>query len=376
MDSEHREPNITPNRHWGRFSTLAFCLVALTLGLAACQGSDFMAYYYSPTPTHTQEPSATPSPSVTFSPTETATATPSPEPTQTETPTFTIAPASETPSPVPSDTETITPGPSPTASRSPTITQTPTRTRKPSMTPSITLTRTPSPTPTITNTPTPPLAFLRLERPGPFSQVASPFTVAAVVSPGDNGWVNLDLIGEDNRVISHMPLDYRTSTGRRFRIAPSMQFQISGAVETARLVMSIDDLFGRKIALSSVDLILMQVGDSEVFLPESLSEPYLVRAPRPNSVFSGGMVTVSGLARPVNNRPLILELIDEGGKVVGSMEIIVPPPTGDLSHTPFEVGIPYQVNTTTPVRLTLRQESAERIPGTVALSSLLILLEP
>jgi hypothetical protein len=87
-------------------------------------------------------------------------------------------------------------------------------------------------------------------------------------------------------------------------------------------------------------------------------------------------VRVTGLARPLNNNPLILELIDEQMNIVGSTSVDIPPPTGDISHSPFEVAIPYQITGSTPVRLTLRQESAGRIPGTVALHSLEIILEP
>ena len=39
------------------------------------------------------------------------------------------------------------------------------------------------------------------------------------------------------------------------------------------------------------------------------------------------------------------------------------PPSGPLSHTPFLLEIPYQVDAPTPVRLTFRQEGS-RIPGT------------
>ncbi len=197
-----------------------------------------------------------------------------------------------------------------------------------------------------------------------------------VISPGEDGYVYVDIVGEDGRMIRSEALDYRPQIGRRLLVSPKIDFNIPGAVETARLVVSIKDSFGRLIALNSSDLLLLAIGKAEIYPVESLYEPYLIRFPRPRQTLSGGIVTLVGLARPVNDNPLILELIDETGKVVGFTSIIVPAPTGDLSHTPFEVGIPYQVEETTPVRLTIRQESAERIPGTVMLSSMEIILEP
>ena len=73
--------------------------------------------------------------------------------------------------------------------------------------------------------------------------------------------------------------------------------------------------------------------------------------------------------------PSIVELIAEDGRLVASSQFTVAAPSGQLSHTPFLVEIPYQVRWPTPVRLSFRQ-AGSRIPGTLALSSLLITLQP
>lgn len=197
-----------------------------------------------------------------------------------------------------------------------------------------------------------------------------------MITPGDDGLVHIELIGEDGRLIADREYNFWNRLKQRFIFTPVVEFSLTAVVETARLVLSVDDLYGRKIALSSVDLLLLSVGSNEINPPVSLLEPYLIRQPRPDQVIEGGVLLVEALANPVNDRPLILELIDERGKIVGSTQIQVEPPGGDLSHTPFVVDISYEVSETTPVRLTLRQESAGRIPGTVALSSRTIILEP
>jgi hypothetical protein len=343
-------------RHWARLLLIGGVGLVVFSGCNSAGLLDFMA-------TETLPPTIS-------IPSLVVPATPTPLPTLADTP---AAPAVSPPPPeaptqsptlAPSPTETATPGPSLTPSRTATITRT------------ATLTRTPTSTPTITPTPTPPLAVLRIHRPGLFSEVTSPFRAEVMVAPGDDGWVQLDLLGEDGRHIVAEQMDYRNSTGRHFWISPMVQFSITAAAETSRLVISTHDLFGRTVTLSSVDLILLAVGENEINPAVGDQEPYLVRSPRPEQVVQGGTLTVSGLARPVNDQPLILELIDEYRAVVGSAQIQVPPPSGDLSHTPFQVDIPYSVGITTPVRLTLRQESAGRIPGTVSLSSMLLVLEP
>lgn len=309
------------------------------------------------TPTDTATPTVTPTdtPSPTSTPTDTPTATPSDTPTQTLTHTF---------------------GPSPTNTKTPTLTRTatrtriPTRTRVPSKTPTITY------TPTITLTPTPPAPFARIVRPGPLSKVLSPLRINARLTPGDDGMIIVELVGEDSRMIARQVEDYRFYLGRSITVGPVVPFVISAAAETARLSVYTLDLSGRRIALASVDLILLSVGSYDINASPITEAPYIVRSPQRGADIFGGTLRVEGLVRPVSDQPLIIELIDEQGKIVGATQVDIAPPTPDLSHTPFTAEVPYTVEARTAVRLTLRQESSGRIPGTVWLSSLLVTLNP
>jgi hypothetical protein len=206
--------------------------------------------------------------------------------------------------------------------------------------------------------------------------VTSPFRVEAFVTPGDDGYVYLELIGEDGRTITQQSLDYRALINRSLWISPSVSFNISAVAETARLLIYVNDKYGRKIAISSTDLILLSLGNDEINPPAIVEEPYLIRYPKPGQTLQGGTLVITGLVNPVNDSLVIIELIDEQNNVVGSVKIVVPPPSGDLSHTPFSVGVPYTVSASTDVRLTMRQESSGRIPGTVELFSEEITLEP
>jgi len=156
----------------------------------------------------------------------------------------------------------------------------------------------------------------------------------------------------------------------------TVDFNISAAVETARLSIWVNDRFGRLMDLASVDLLLMSMGDNEINPPAYSDAPYLIRYPEQNQTIKGGILLLQGLANPVNESPLIIELVTEDGNIVGSNTISVAAPSGDLSHTPFILDIPYTVNASAPVRLTIRQESTGRIPGTVALSSMTLVIEP
>ncbi len=346
---------------------LAAALIAL--GLASC--SQGLALSSLLTPTQTLTPTST----GTITALPTATLTPSPLPlSPTAGPTHTRE-ASDTPSLTPTPSDTVTPGPSPTPSRTgtptrtPTRTRIPTRTRTPSRTPTITL------TPTVTNTPTPPAPRLEIARPGLLSRVLSPISAEIYAIPGDDGLVRVELLGEDGRTLYRKDTDYSNYRGRSIAFYPDIPYEIQAMAETGRLQVSTYDRIGRPIGLMSVDLVLLSIGRAEIFAPEITQEPYIVRFPKEGQAVTGGALLISGLARPVNDLPLIFECIGEDGQVIASGQFHVDAPSGPLSHTPFLFEIPYQVGGPTPVRLTIRQEGS-RIPGTLALSSMLLVLEP
>ncbi len=260
----------------------------------------------------------------------------------------------------------------------PTITLTPSKTTVPTATRWTypTWTRPPTSTPKISPTPTPPMAYLRIVRPGPFSKINSPLEVEAGVSPGDDGLVLVDLIGEDGRTITRQRLNFSEFIGRSIGIAPVLEFKISGVAETARLVISVEDRFGRKIAITSEEVVLISIGDNQVFAAGYQNAPYLLKQPVADQVITGGVLTISGSIRPVNLTPVIFELINEQGQVIAADTLQVDLPGGDLSHTAFTLDLPYQVTAATRVRLSIRQVSDDRIPGTVALWSIPLLLQP
>jgi hypothetical protein len=364
--------NITPHRCHSYCSkqiarlALAFFACSLLLMVTACQGSIPILVASSPTPADLVVEESSPEYTKTQPTQENTAEIPAEQPEDTPTPEeiSIAATATATRTMRPTASSTITPGPSPTATRTATRTPTATRTRWPTITNTITL------------SPTPPAAVMRISRPGLLSKVSSPFRVEAVIKTGDDGKAWLHLIGEDGRIITEQKLDFGRQANQRFSVSPEVIFEIAGAAETGRLMISSLDSYGRTISLSSVDLILMKAGGDEINPPILYWEPYLVRSPKNEAVISGGTVLVSGMIRPVNENPVIFELIDTAGRVIAASEMIIAPPSGDFSHTPFQLGIPYRVNQSTPARLVLRQESDGRISGTVALWSMVLTLEP
>jgi len=240
----------------------------------------------------------------------------------------------------------------------------------------------PTPTPTVRSfrlaspTPPPQPAKMRITKPGAYSIVSSPIQLEALISLGDDSLVYIDLIGEDGRIMVSEVLDFRNYDARNFYITPEIPFNINSAAELARIVVYTKDMFGQMISLVSVDVLLLQMGSSDIAAPLVEFEPYLVTTPREGSLITGGEVVMDGAARVINDQPLIVELIDEKGAIVGSGEVLVSQPSAALVHVPFQLSVSYTVTHRTRVRLSVRQESATRIPGTVWMSSSILFLDP
>lgn len=351
----------------------------IVLGLAACQPSREPVTFKLPTSMNSPMPAEIASATLSQVYTETIpmvpTKTPTPESTPTESPSPTISlEPSETPTPSATFNETeivqasYTLTPSLTPSRTPTITKTRYRW--------VTKTPTQTATATATLTPTPPFAQMRIQKPGPFSKVVSPFQIEAMVHPGEDGFVRIQIVGEDSRIISSQILNYTNDIKRRFWIAPKIDFAISGVAETARLELMALDQFARPMDIFTLDLILLKLGKNELTPAEISQEPYIIRYPPAEDVVRGGSVWISGLIRPVNANTITIELLNEKNEVIGQTIFQVAAPSGDLSHTPFAIEVPYQITETTPVRVVIYQKSDQRIPGIAHLSSFLLTLTP
>jgi hypothetical protein len=258
------------------------------------------------------------------------------------------------------ETPTLLPDPSPTAEFTPTA--------LPPLTVTLPLTSTAAPGLNI------PPADIEITTPGALSKVVSPIPVRALLVPGANGRVTVELLGEDNRLLARQIVTLNGNLGRKAGLVVDLEFEISAPAELGRLVIWIEDAFGREQALSSVDLLLLSTGAPDYNAVVDLSTPILIQEPQPGSLVQGGTLIVSGIARPGSEQPLMAELIAEDGKNVGFRLVEVAGGL-DSEHRVFVVELTYTVSEPTWARLILRERS-DRIPGTIYLTSLEVYLNP
>jgi hypothetical protein len=257
---------------------------------------------------------------------------------------------SETPVPLPSDT------PAPAG---------------PSATPfPVTLQPTPSATPTSEI----PVADIQIFKPGDLSRVISPLHVAGYLKTGAGGKVRLELYGEDGRLLVRQIKVYDVLPGARVNLSGDLDFEISAAAEVGRLVISTEDEVGRTIALNSVNLILLSMGEADVNPSNALLEDIVIKQPQVKTLIQGDKLLVSGIALPDTALPLMAELRDAKNEVVGFRQIGVSLPE-DGGYGTFASEVPFSVGKLTPVRLSV-YESGERISPMTHLSSVEIIISP
>jgi hypothetical protein len=241
----------------------------------------------------------------------------------------------------------------------------PTNTARPTLSP------TPQPTFTQTTIPGHEPSAIQILAPGPMSKVISPITLRMNIVTGDSEKVQIDLYGEDGRLLTRNVKRGVPTSGKGVPQQIKVPFEIRAAAEVGRLTISTTDREGRTQSLNSVRLLLLSSGANEINPPGNPSEPIGVFSPEEEEEVSGGVLNVRGDVWPFNLNPVILELIGPDGRSMALRILNLE----QLNPQLFETTLPYKVSETTPARLTIRQDD-DRIDGLFYLYSQVVLLNP
>lgn len=237
--------------------------------------------------------------------------------------------------------------------------------------PTATETFTPGPTPTATTIPGHDLAEIEIQSPGPFSKVVSPIALKLNITTGKSKIVQVDLFGEDGRLISRILKKNVPTSTNGIEQNIKVPFEIRAAAEIGRLTISTQDEFKRLQSLGSVRLLLLSSGANEITTPGNPSEPIRIFAPTKKDSASGGVLTVRGDMWPFNLKPVILELIAPDGKSLGLRVLEVK----EINPQLFQTTVAYKVSGPVLARLVIHQDD-DRIDGLFYLYSQEVLLNP
>ena len=243
-----------------------------------------------------------------------------------------------------------------------------------------TATQTSTPVPTLpaisTSTPLPtgsgkiPFPAIRILSPGPMSKVISPIILKSYVYLGYKGQVQIDLLGEDGRLLARDIIKRELILTDGNYVSLEIPFETRAAAELGRLQISTKDEFGRPQDVKTVHLLLLSVGENDLNRGDTYPRAIFFY-PKEEEEFYGGILPVSGEFQAYNDRPIIVEIIDEEGKTLGLRTLYFE--AG--SREKFEITIPYTVEEQVSARLTIRQAD-EKFDGRVYLHSQIVILNP
>lgn len=220
-----------------------------------------------------------------------------------------------------------------------------------------------------------PNAIIQIKRPGPYSKVVSPISLQAFLKPGRGKQVQIELFGEDRRVLVRLiqPIVWIDRSGFA-QLYKEIPFEIPGVAEAAWLTLSVTDDLGRVTAVNSTPLILLSIGDSDVIPAVDLRTPIAIQQPQSNTLIQGNKVVVSGLVRSGGDTYLMIQLWDVQGKVLGQRVTNVQP-AKEPGFGSFNTEVIYTVTEPTPALLVVWQ-GVGSLSNILYLASVEVLLSP
>ncbi|MGH2620543.1 MAG: hypothetical protein ACRDHG_08230 [Anaerolineales bacterium] len=220
-----------------------------------------------------------------------------------------------------------------------------------------------------------PPAQLTIFRPGPTSQLVSPFQVFGRGGPSYNERVSIRLYGEDGRLISDQVTYLLVYPGRAGNFVARVEFDTPYVAEAARLEVSTQDpRYGRLAQLASVDLVLLSTGTPRVHPQLDGPEKLAILSPQEGALIQGGVVQVRGAGWAASDQPLTIELLDRNGSPLARQAIWFDSAVIGQAGS-FSVDLSYQIPFAQYARLALFEQSVG-IPGTLHFSSVEIWLQP
>lgn len=244
-------------------------------------------------------------------------------------------------------------------------------TSEPTDTPAPTITPSPAPTLTATTIPGHTIGAIRFVSPGPMSKVVSPIQLNLYVIAGASQKVQIDLYGEDGRLLGRQLHNDVLLTTEGAVMFIKMPFEIRAAAEVGRVTVSTLDKEGRIQSLNSLRLLLLSTGVNEITTAGNPSEPVGVFSPAAGATVSGGSVRFKADVWPFSLEPVVLELVDATGRSLGLRIINL----DQMNPQLIENTIPYKITEPTEARLVVRQDD-DRMPGVFYIYTQEIFLNP
>jgi hypothetical protein len=220
-----------------------------------------------------------------------------------------------------------------------------------------------------------PDARLAIFRPGPGSQVTSPFQIVGRGGPSFNERVHIRLLGEDGRVVSEHTTILFAYPGNAGNFATRLEFDTPAVAESARLEISTDGVrWASMDQMVSVDLVLLSEGLPRIHPVGHGPQKIAILEPRDGGVVEGGLMIVRGAGWTDSELPLTVELLNRSGEALATHHVQLDSMEPGVLGA-FELVIPYDIPYAQYVRVAIREQN-EDPPGLRYFSSVEVWLKP
>ena len=220
-----------------------------------------------------------------------------------------------------------------------------------------------------------PDARLAIYRPGPGSQVTSPFQIVGRGGPSYNERVHIRLLGEDGRIVSEKTAILFAYPGNAGNFSTRLAFDTPAVAEDARLEISTDGIRWASVDhLVSVDLVLLSAGPPRIHPVEHGPQKIALLQPGDGWVIEGGAMVVRGAGWTDSELPLTVELLNRSGEALASHQVQLDSLEPGVLGA-FELVVPYDIPYAQYVRVAVREQNADP-PGLRYFSSVEVWLKP
>lgn len=189
--------------------------------------------------------------------------------------------------------------------------------------------------------------------PGPLSSLISPINLQTVLIAGESEIVQVDLLGEDGRILQRVLDRVKRNLAGNYR-SFEIDFEIRAVSEKGYIRISSKDDHGRVQALNTMPVLLYSIGANQINpLGNMIYERVTFIGLEDGDEIHGGVLNLKGRFWPFNDQPVFLELLLPDGEAISSRVLDFK----GIDTETFETTLPYKVSEPTLARLSIHQDN-------------------
>ncbi len=191
--------------------------------------------------------------------------------------------------------------------------------------------------------------------PGPMSSLVSPINLSAILVSGESELVQVDLLGEDGRILQRVLERVERNYAGNYR-SFKLDFEIRAVSEKGYIRISSKDERGRIQALNTMPVLLYSIGANQINpLGNMIYERITFESLKDGDEIHGGVLNLKGRYWPYNNQPVFIGLTLPEGKEISTRVLNFK----GIETESFETTLPYKVTEPTLARLSIHQDNLE-----------------